>query len=179
MATPNWDKTLLGGSGRKTGEVQRSRSSVGTSSSTPSSPSRRSSGYSPKPYKKRSQRVLLHDLSDPTSMPSQLAAAQQAAAATGRDLPPSYTSHYFSLPTADYMLTKKNRFAKQQERQQDRNVRDEKLRGSEAGEVSREDNVPVDEGDLDCVPVTDTPLYTEAYTNPGICLLYTTDAADE
>ena len=86
MTTPYWDRTLLGaGGGRKTAEVQRSRSSVGaSSSSTPASPSRRSSGYSPKPYKKRSQRVLLHDLSDPTSLPSQLAAAQQAAAAAGQ-----------------------------------------------------------------------------------------------
>ena len=132
MTTPNWDRTLLGGSGRKTAEVQRSRSSVGTSSSsTPCSPSRRSSGYSPKPYKKRSQRVLLHDLSDPTSLPSQLAAAQQAAAAAGDDVPPSYTSHYFSLPPSDYMLNKKNRFTKQHEEEKSTGLRDERCRGSE------------------------------------------------
>ena len=168
MSTPNWDRTLLGGSGRKTAEVQRSRSSVGTSSSSnPSSPCRRSSGYSPKPYKKRSQRVLLHDLSDPTSLPSQLAAAQQAAAAAGHDVPPSYTSHYFSLPPSDYMLNKKNRFTKQHEQEKvGRNLPDERYRGSETSRPSVEDDVPLVAHDLDEIPVTDVPLYTEAYKDP-------------
>ena len=164
MTTPNWDRTLLGGSGRKTAEVQRSRSSVGTSSSSRlCSPSRKSSGYSPKPYKKRSQRVLLHDLSDPTSLPSQLAAAQQAAAAAGDDVPPSYTSHYFSLPPSDYMLNKKNRFTKQHEEEKSTGLRDERCRGSEMIHSSAIDGASIDDND---VPLTNIPLYTEAYKSP-------------
>ena len=170
MSTPNWDRSLLGGSGRKTAEVQRSRSSVGASSlSTSTSPSRKSSGYSPKPYKKRSQRVLLHDLSDPTSLPSQLAAAQQAAAAAGKDVPPSYTSHYFSLPPVDYLTNKKNRFVKQHEQEQQQSFQQhEKGRGSEAESVSAKYDMCLDSKDLEDVPVTDTPLYTEAYRNPKL-----------
>ena len=165
MTTPYWDRTLLGaGGGRKTAEVQRSRSSVGaSSSSTPASPSRRSSGYSPKPYKKRSQRALLHDLSDPTSLPSQLAAAQQAAAAAGHDVPPSYTSHYFSLPPSDYMMTKKNRFTTQQEQEKSGGLHNERARGSEILGQSAEPGVCVEDTGLEDVPVQDVPLYTEAY----------------
>ena len=164
MTTPHWDRTLLGGSGRKTAEVQRSKSSVGTSSSSTScSPSRRVSGLSPKPYKKRSQRILLHDLSDPTSLPSQLAAAQQAAAAAGADAPPSYTSHFFSLPPSDYMLNKPNRFTKQHEEEKGGSLQDERYRGSETSRRSDEDNLDLDSNDMDNVEVTDVPLYTEAY----------------